>query len=231
MQGLHGRVLDALGPAIAGGAHPAGSVLRIEELEERFACSRTVIREAVRVLESMNLVSSRRRVGLTVRPREEWNLYDPLVIRWRLAGADRAHQLRSLSELRSAVEPVAAGYAARRATAEQCGELVGLAIKLAATARARDLRAFLEHDIAFHRLVLHASGNEMFGRFHDVVGEVLTGRTEHHLMPAEPHPTAVRLHADVAQAIQCGDAERAEAAMREIVVQAMAEMTPVFDDA
>ena len=71
-------------------------VLRIDELESRYGVSRTVVREAVRVLEAMHLVESRRRVGVTVRRTEEWNVFDPAVIRWRLAGADRPRQLRSL---------------------------------------------------------------------------------------------------------------------------------------
>ena len=122
-QGLHAHVLESLGPAITAGDYPPGSVLRTDELAQRFDVSRTVIREAVRVLESMHLVESRRRVGVTVRPTEEWNVYDPQVIRWRLAGADRPRQLRSLTVLRSAIEPVAAGLAAQHATPEQCAEL------------------------------------------------------------------------------------------------------------
>ena len=98
-------------------------VLRTDELAQRFDVSRTVVREAVRVLESMHLVESRRRVGVTVRPAEEWNVFDPQVIRWRLAGADRPRQLRSLTVLRSAIEPVAAALAAEHATPEQCAEL------------------------------------------------------------------------------------------------------------
>lgn len=115
-QGLHSHVLDTLGLAITAGEHPPGSVLRTDEIADRFDASRTVVREVVRVLESMQLVESRRRVGVTVRPAEEWNVYDPRVIRWRLAGADRPRQLRSLTVLRSAIEPVAAGLAAARAT-------------------------------------------------------------------------------------------------------------------
>lgn len=83
-RGLHTRVLDALGLAITAGEHPAGSVVRTDEVAQRFDVSRTVVREVVRVLESMHLVASRRRVGVTVRPTEEWNVYDPQVIRWRL---------------------------------------------------------------------------------------------------------------------------------------------------
>jgi DNA-binding FadR family transcriptional regulator len=227
-QGLHQRVLAELGPAIAGGEHPPGTVLRLDELTERFGVSRTVVREVVRVLESMQLVESRRRVGVLVRPRDDWNPYDPLVIRWRLAGADRIDQLRSLNELRCAIEPVAAGLAAERATPGQCGELVGLAIELTRTARAADLRSFLGHDVAFHTVVLTASGNEMFARLADVVREVLTGRTEQRLMPARPADYAVRLHTRVAEAISCHDAPSAERAMREIVTGALAEMAPLF---
>ncbi|QLE73619.1 FadR family transcriptional regulator [Streptomyces rectiverticillatus] len=223
-QGLHGRVLESLGPAITAGAYPPGSVLRTDELEQRFEVSRTVIREAIRVLESMHLVASRRRVGVTVRPTEEWNVYDPQVIRWRLAGADRPRQLRSLTVLRSAVEPVAAGLSARLATAEQCEELTRHALGMVATSRGQQLSAYLVHDVAFHRVILRASGNEMFARLGDVVAEVLTGRTEHQVMFTDPDPAAVTLHVRVAEAVRERDAARAEALTREITAGAMAEL-------
>ncbi|GGP60005.1 FadR/GntR family transcriptional regulator [Streptomyces abikoensis] len=223
-QGLHARVLDSLGPAITAGEYPAGSVLRTDELEERFDVSRSVIREAIRVLESMNLVASRRRVGVTVLPADEWNVYDPRVIRWRLAGPDRPRQLRSLTVLRSAVEPAAAGLAALRATPEQCAELTEHALGMVATSRGQQLDAYLVHDIAFHRVILRASGNEMFARLGDVVAEVLTGRTHHHVMFTDPDPAAVTLHVRVAEAVRERDAARAEALTREIAAGAMAEL-------
>jgi DNA-binding FadR family transcriptional regulator len=222
--GLHARVLAELGPAIASGDHPPGTVLRIDELERRYGVSRTVVREAVRVLEAMHLVETRRRVGITVRPTEAWNVFDPAVIRWRLAGADRPRQLRSLTMLRTAVEPVAAGLAAVAATPEQCRDLTLLAAEMAAAGRASDLRAYLVHDIAFHRVILRASGNEMFARLGDVVAEVLTGRTEHHVMFSTPDPEAVTLHVRVAEAVRARDVEAAERLMREICVGALREL-------
>ncbi|WP_459180898.1 FadR/GntR family transcriptional regulator [Streptomyces sp.] len=222
--GLHAQVLAELGPAIASGAYPPGTVLRIDELEQRYGVSRTVVREAVRVLEAMHLVASRRRVGITVRPAEEWNVFDPAVIRWRLAGADRPRQLRSLTMLRTAVEPVAAGLAAVAATPDQCRELTVLAADMAAAGRASDLAAYLVHDVAFHRVMLRASGNEMFARLGDVVAEVLTGRTEHHVMFSTPDPAAVTLHVRVAEAVRARDAVAAERLMREICVGALAEL-------
>jgi len=44
--GLHGQLLASLGPAIVAGEWPPGTVLRLEELEQRFGMSRTVVREA-----------------------------------------------------------------------------------------------------------------------------------------------------------------------------------------
>jgi len=223
-RGLHGHVLETLGPAIAAGVYPPGSVLRTDELAQRFEVSRSVMREAVRVLESMHLVESRRRVGVTVRPKAEWNVYDPQVIRWRLAGADRPHQLRSLTVLRSAVEPAAAGLAARHATAEQCAELTECTLGMVATSRGRQLEAYLVHDVAFHRVILNASGNEMFARLGDVVAEVLAGRTHHEVMFEDPDPAAVTLHVQVAEAVRAGDAARAEQLTREITVGALQEL-------
>lgn len=222
--GLHRKVLDALGRSIAGGSHPPGAVLRIEELEARFGVSRTVIREAARVLESMHLVQIRRGVGITVRAMQDWSIYDPFVIRWRLASKQRAAQLRSLTELRAAIEPAAASLAADRATPAQCGELTAATIGLVATGRAGDLGAFLAHDIAFHRTVLSASGNEMFARLGDVVAEMLTGRTVLGLMPAHPTASAITLHTRVAEGIRSRDGRKAETAMRGIVEGVMNEM-------
>jgi len=222
--GLHGSVLDELGILITSGRLAPGRVLRIEELETRFGVSRSVVREAIRVLESMGMVSSRRRVGVTVAARPSWNLFDPRIIGWRLEGEDRDAQLRSLSELRLGVEPVAAALAARRATPAQCGTLTGAVMQMAVHARSGDLDAYLEADILFHRTLLEASGNEMLGALGDVVAAVLAGRHQHHLFPATPEPAAIRWHAEVAQAVQAGEPEAAERAMRDIVEEATRAM-------
>ncbi|PFG47248.1 DNA-binding FadR family transcriptional regulator [Amycolatopsis sulphurea] len=220
----HERMLGELGAAIANGELAPGEVLRSDELQQRYGTSRTVAREVVRVLETMGLTSSRRRVGVTVREPHEWNHYDPRLLRWQLDGANREFALRTLTELRSAVEPCAARFAAVRATPEERGRIRALAVHLQATARARELETFLGHDVAFHDLLLSASRNPMFAQLSSVVAEVLAGRTGHGLMPAEPQPEAVRWHLEVAEAIDGGEADRAERAMRDIVEQARDEI-------
>src|SRR5688500_5820896 len=85
--GLHARVLDQLGTAICGGQLSSGSVLYIDDLVDRYAVSRSVVREVLRVLAAMGFIETRRRVGIMIRPASDWNVFDPQVIRWRLASA------------------------------------------------------------------------------------------------------------------------------------------------
>jgi DNA-binding FadR family transcriptional regulator len=48
-------------------------------------------------------------------------------------------------------------------------------------------------------------------------------------MPAHPEPAAIRWHAEVAQAVQAGDAAAAERAMRDIVDEATRAMLAPSD--
>jgi DNA-binding FadR family transcriptional regulator len=220
----HGDVLEALGSRAASGALAPGTVLTLDGIAREHAVSMPVAREAVRVLQAMGLVTSRRRVGVTVQPRAAWNVFDPQVIRWRLQGEDRTAQLLSLSELRRGFEPLAAALAASRATAEQGRVLTSAVADMEVHGRDGDLEAYLVADQLFHRTLLEACGNEMIAALSDVVGEVLAGRTHHDLMPARPNPEAIALHDEVARAVRRADPVAAEQAMRRIIDEAAAAM-------
>ncbi|MBH0010181.1 FadR/GntR family transcriptional regulator [Salinibacterium sp. SWN1162] len=226
---LHARVLNDVGLSIVSGEISPESTILAEQLEERYSVSRSVVREAVRVLQSLGMVASVKRVGMRVQPMSEWSLYDPLVIRWRLEQVENGRQLRSLTELRSAIEPQAAKLAALHASDEAAGELLALAARMRAVGRSGDLELFLELDIRFHSLVLAASGNEMFARLDRVIAEVLTGRTNRGLMPATPHEEALQLHVDVADAIQGKRPDDAYAAMERIMSRTSEEVERIWD--
>ena len=81
-------VLTALGQSIVSGPYSAGQVLNLDGVSATYGVSRSVAREAIRVLESMGMVASRRRVGITIQPSTNWNVFDPRVIRWRLDSGD-----------------------------------------------------------------------------------------------------------------------------------------------
>lgn len=214
---LHRRMLEAVGEAIAAGRYEPGRRLTLDELQREFGVSRTVARDTMRALETMNLVTSRRRVGIVVQDPARWNVYDPQLVRWRLASPRRDEQYASLTELRIAVEPLAAAGAARRASGGQRTELTRTAAELRRLGEAGDLDAFLEADIAFHRLILASSGNEMFAALDAMVTEVLTSRTRQGRMPFRPRDEALEAHERAAAAIARGDANDAEAAVRGIL--------------
>ncbi|TRW79034.1 FadR family transcriptional regulator [Mycolicibacterium sp. 018/SC-01/001] len=217
---MHGSVLSALGTAIVSGVHAEGDVLNLDGVCSRHRVSRSVAREAIRVLESMGMVASRRRVGITIQPAANWNVFDPRLIRWRLDSDDRARQLASLSELRRGFEPAAAALAAQRADPHQCRIMAAAVSDMVMHGRSGDLESYLLADKVFHRTMLEASGNEMFRALYDVVAEVLAGRTHHGMMPATPNPAAIALHDEVARAVRLGDPDAAENAMRAIIDEA-----------
>src|SRR6476620_5872252 len=225
---LHRNLLAALGTAIASGRYPAGQVLTLDGVSAEHGVSRSVAREASRVLESMGMVASRRRVGLTILPSDKWNVFDPLVIRWRLESNDRAALLVSLSELRRGFEPAAAALAARRADPHQCRIMAAAVSDMVMHGRAGDLEAYLLADKIFHQTLLEASGNEMFRALNGVVAEVLAGRTHHGMMPDLPNPAAIELHDQVARAIRLRDEATAERAMRAIIDEAAAAVSDEF---
>ncbi len=222
-------VFDTLGREICAGVIGPQTTFTTESIESRFQVSRSVVREALRALEAQGLITPKRRVGVRVLPLTDWNVYDLQVIRWRLAGPGRVAQLRSLTELRGAIEPAAARMAAMRAPLNQASDLVGLAGRLWAAGREGDAEKFLDLDKQFHSLILTMSGNEMFAQLHHLVAEVLTGRTQYDLMPQFPAPEALQMHVDIATAIQTGNAEKAAASMVSIMDRTLAEMSSIWE--
>jgi DNA-binding FadR family transcriptional regulator len=201
---LHDSVLTGLGTQIVSGHLPPGHVINLDGVSAQHGVSRSVAREAIRVL-------------------------DPRVIRWRLGSSDRAAQLVSLSELRRGFEPAAAALAAQRANPHHCRIMAAAVSDMVVHGRSGDLESYLLADKVFHQTLLEASGNEMFRALNGVVAEILTGRTHHGLMPETPNPVAIALHDEVARAIRLRDEAGAERAMRAIIDEAKNSVTPPSD--
>ena len=219
-------LLGELGRQIATGGRPAGTVMTLADLEAEFGVSRTLVRDVVKVLEGLGMVTSRRRVGVTVEPRGSWQLLDPHVIAWRMYDADeRRHHILEISELRRGIEPEAARLAASRGLpgAERLVELAERMRDLGAEGHGADPE-FLAADIEFHELVSSLSGNEIFARLGAMVGSLLVERTHWDLQPAHPDADAVSHHIRLARAIRDGDPERAAESASFIVVQAADEV-------
>lgn len=228
--GLHHSVLSRIGEDRVHGRVAAGDVLSMEQLEERYGVSRTVVREVVKVLESVGVATSRRRVGVTFQPESQWDALSPVIIHWRLAGPQRLDQLREVSELRRGVEPQAAWLAAQRPDDETIAALRAAAQGMVETGPTGDLQTYLQHDIDFHTTLLAASGNALLAGFAPFVAEALTGRTDHDLMPETPAQQAIDWHVEVAAAITDGRPDLAEETMRLIVTEAQEAMEAIHGE-
>jgi DNA-binding FadR family transcriptional regulator len=151
-------VVEELAHEIVRGTLPQGEVLPTETvLCEHFGFSRTVIREALKMLEERGLVRVEQGRGTTVQPRDMWNLLDPVVLRTALAYDDDLTLLDDLVEIRMLLEREMAAAAAARLTAE---ELVALAETIDELERSYDdYERFRSFDQQFHAIVMKASGN------------------------------------------------------------------------
>lgn len=216
---LHRGVARSLGIEIIDGIWAPEDPRTLEDVQSQFGVSRTVAREASRQLEAMGMLRILRRRGLVPQPARAWSVLDPLVIDWRLRSTHREAQLRSLTHLRLAIEPAAAFAAATHASIQVRAQFLALAAELRRTGEAGDLTTFMEHDIAFHALLLSESGNEMFAALSGLVSAVLQGRTELELMPTHPKEEALAGHEAVAEALFRGDAVGARTAMEGILAE------------
>ncbi|MGO1518103.1 MAG: FadR/GntR family transcriptional regulator [Arthrobacter sp.] len=227
---LQEPIVETLGREIVDGVLAPGDRLTLDALQSRFGVSRTVMRDCMRVLESLRLVYAKRRIGLVVQESRFWNAYDRRVIRWRLSGPGRERQFTELTELRVAVEPLAAAGAARRAPSQAREEIVSLAAQLRRLGEEGDLEGFLAVDIAFHALLLRASGNSMFAELDGVVAEVLSGRTHQGMMPFHPREKALAEHEAVAAAVAAADGPGAERHMQVLVDEVRAALEDRLHD-
>jgi GntR family transcriptional regulator, galactonate operon transcriptional repressor len=219
-RGRHGRLVQELGLGIVRGAHAPGDVLDLEGLEREFGVSRTVIREAVKVLASKGLLDSRQKLGTFVMDPARWNRLDPDVLRWRFATGDEPVLLDRLGEVRMMVEPAAAALAAERRSAE---DIEAMAVALADMARHQtsgDTGAFVAADVRFHHAVLSATGNELVAGMALIIEVGLEVRDALVHAVQAPSAASVAAHRAVLDAIVSRQPADAQHRMRRLLEQA-----------
>jgi DNA-binding FadR family transcriptional regulator len=153
-------VVEELANDIIRGALPEGEILPTEPvLCEQFGFSRTVIREALKMLEERGLVRVEQGRGTTVQARDMWNLLDPVVLRIALAYDDDLALLDDLVEVRMLLEREMACAAAARLTPEELAELEEAISGLQSSYD--DYERFRTFDQRFHAIIMKASRNEV----------------------------------------------------------------------
>jgi len=217
-RGMHGQVVDHLGQSIVAGRLAPGEVIDLAALEQRLGASRSVVREAVRVLADKGLVNARPKRGTVVLGRESWSLLDPDLLRWQYESRTDTAFLSNLAEVRSIIEPAAAGLAAVRRTDD---DLVVLRDALQQMEDPAVLpEAIVLADLAFHRGLLLATHNDLVQRMELVIETALRSRDEL-VHQSEGVENSAPAHRTVLEAVEGGDPEAAQAAMEQLLALAV----------
>lgn len=207
-------LLDTLGRAIVTGQFDNQAFPIEAELAKQHGVSRSVTREAVKMLTAKGLLSARPRQGTIVQPTSSWNLFDTDVLRWLLERQFSVQLLKQFNQLRVAIEPEAAALAARFATEDDKRRINEGLDRMAAAERGMD--DTLEADIAFHIAILRGSGNPFYAQFRDVVTTAL--RTSIRFTNRiKGRSASVADHAAVRDAIVSADPDGARIAMRNLI--------------
>lgn len=204
---VYERILDA----ICGGTLAPGDRVTQDELALQLEVSRQPVMTALGQLKQQGFLVERGRRGLQV------------------AAIDPA-RFDAIYELRTALEPLAASLAAKRATAEQIAAGRLLVVRGREAAAAGDAHAALLADVDFHEWIYQACGNPLvvesmqthWQHLRRSMGEVLRHRDLASAVWDE--------HAAVMEAIARGDAETAAGAITAHVTKAHVRVGKLLQD-
>ncbi|MCI2959300.1 FadR family transcriptional regulator [Agromyces atrinae] len=177
-----------------------------------FDVSRVTVREAVRSLTAQGVVRVVSGKGSFVNPVAQWESLDAVLRYISTSGIDGDVALQ-LIEVRRMFETSAAALAAGRRTDADLTELDRLLGEMRAAHESADVDRFVVADLAFHNVILHASGNVFLGVLFEPLTRVLADRRAQTSRVPQIQKNAIEQHALVAEALRTGESDAARAAM------------------
>jgi GntR family transcriptional regulator, trigonelline degradation regulator len=201
---LRTQLVARLRQDIVAGRFGAGDRLIEKNLEAEYGVSRTVVREALRQLESERLVEIVPNIGPQVRALT----YDDVV---------------HLYQVRDTLESAACGLAAQRGSVPHIKGLRLAFERLTKRASVMDVSELIEEKNAFYRALIDASGNPIIGEMLDNVQARISQLRAITLSSADRTPRMLAELREVVEAIEAGDSVAATEATH-IHVAAAAEI-------
>lgn len=173
---------------------------RLDELAlaERFAVSRTPVREALRLLATSGLIELQPRIGAVVA--------QPTV-----------SEVMEVFELVAELEAVASRLACERMTDLQSARIADAYEACCAAAHSNDVQLYMQRNDAFHRAIHEASDNRALIGQLDRLGKRLMPYRRFITFRPERRETAEREHETLARALMARDGEAAARAMKDHV--------------
>jgi GntR family transcriptional repressor for pyruvate dehydrogenase complex len=192
---------------------PGGRLPSERELATSFGVSRSSLRQALKVLEIMGVISQHVGDGTYLNSSAKAILSEPMQFLILLDGIS----VHELMEARLIVEPELAAQAAERATDD---DIANIRRELDGMENAkRDPARFIEHDLLFHQTIFAAARNRVCGLMFAVVHQSLKDLITMTSKVVEAEHTLV-LHRRILTAIRKRDPEEARRRMSEHLLDA-----------
>lgn len=191
-------------------------------LSRHLNVSRNILRQAIKVLAAKGLVEVRTRVGLRIRPRSDWHLLDPDLLAWQCEVGPDGLFVRSLSEVRLAIEPLAAQLAAERASAKEIASIRHWYEEMEKHLGSRD--RFVSADVQFHAAIFAASQNDLLEQMNTTIGGAFRASQDIVKNLRRGSALALPSHRAIIQAIRRHDGRAARRAAERLVQQAAADL-------
>jgi len=203
---------DLLDRIVAGEFAPDSLVPGELELSSQHEVSRMTVREAMKTLEAQRILRVERGRGTFVNPLGRWGSLHA-VLRAVSEGQDDAAVAVQLIELRRVLETGACELAAGRISAGDL-DLLGVEVdKMQAAHRENDVPAFVASDLAFHDIILHASGNIFVAALFEPLHRILENRREETSRVPQIQANAIAMHREILKSLRSGQPESARRAM------------------
>ncbi len=221
------QIAREIGRRVVAGNYEVGDLLEDEgALGARYQVSRSVIRDAVKILVGKGLLEVRRGIGTRVRERARWGLLDDDVLAWHQSAPLRADYLRQLMDLRLVIEPKAARWAAERGTED------GHALIASAQARMEQEKGSIEDfvvaDALFHRSVLRAANNELLLAMEGVIYSALLDSIRLTNSDPRENEKSIPFHRAVTDQIIGRNGQKAEDQMEKLLADANRRLATVI---
>jgi GntR family transcriptional regulator, transcriptional repressor for pyruvate dehydrogenase complex len=204
-----GMLISVFKRLISEGSLVPGRRLPAErELAALFSVSRSSLRQALKVLEIMGVISQRVGDGTYLNTAAPSILAEPLEFLILLDGLT----FHELMETRLIVEPELAARAAERPTLEDIAELQQVLAEMEETRP--DHARFTKYDLLFHQTIFRIAGNRVCSLMFTVVHQSLERLINLTAQLVEPEHT-LQLHRRIFVAIRRKDADEARRRMKE----------------
>lgn len=204
-------VVARLQSSIESGSYRSGDRLPSEmELVSQLGVSRTVLREAIKRLQTNGLVTIRRGIGTYVAERDDFAQYLRLV---RTAMVLSCEELIPFVELREAIEVHAAGRAAILATKEDVEALSSLCEQM--EDEGQHPETAMKLDLQFHLKIVEISKNSLMRSVLEIIQEFILEGMQRTTPEPRQWPMSKRSHMAIVDAISNRDADAAGAAIRD----------------